>query len=109
MLKPEHISVFVAVVIIMAGFMSSGETSGRQAEFTGRVIDVGGDYVELKRGARELRLEYTADTKFFDIKGAETDKGVIELCQMVKAVYLPIDRTGELAIITIVKEGNCRK
>ncbi|MCU0845160.1 MAG: hypothetical protein MUC76_09575 [Spirochaetes bacterium] len=109
MLKPEHISVFVAVVIIMVGFMSSGETSGRQAEFTGRVIDVGGDYVELKRGARELRLEYTADTKFFDIKGAETDKGVIELCQMVKAVYLPVSRAGQPASIVIIKEGNCRK
>ncbi|HSV95311.1 MAG TPA: hypothetical protein VLM75_00095 [Spirochaetota bacterium] len=112
LLKLEHISMLTTAFIVLAGFMSfseAGDKPGRQSEFTGRVIDVGGSYVELKRGARELRLEYAATTRFFGLDGVETDKNVIELCQVVKAVYQPVNRAGEPASIAVVKEGNCRK
>jgi hypothetical protein len=110
--KPRRLLTLAAAVAVLAGTVflaEAGEKAGRQSEFTGRVIDIGDDYVELKRGAKEIRLGYTAATRFVGPDGAAADKNVIELCQVVKAVYLPIDRTGELAIITIVKEGNCRK
>ncbi len=108
--KPRRLLTLAAAVAVLAVTVflaEAGEEAGRQSEFTGRVIDIGDDYVELKRGAKEIRLGYTEATRFVGPDGAAADKNVIELCQVVKAVYLPIDRTGELAIITIVKEGNC--
>ncbi len=87
----------------------AGEKHGRDTGFTGRVIDAGGNYVELKRGPREIRLTYTDTTKFFGLDGAEADGSAIEICQVVRAVYQPVDRAGKLVSITVLKEGNCRK
>ena len=111
-MKRNRISSLAAALIMLAVFASvsdAGSGKGRNAEFTGRVIEVGEAYVELKRGPKELKLAYTDATKIFAVDGTEAGRDAIELCQTVKAVYRPVDHAGELMSLTILKEGNCRK
>ena len=103
----------VALALLMlaafAGVSYAGGGKGTDAEFTGRVIYLGENHVELKRGPKELRLAYTDATRIFDISGAEADRSAIELCQTVRAVYRSAGGARELLSLSVVGEGNCRK
>ena len=97
---------------MLAAFASVSEAESgneRNAEFTGRVIEVGEGYVELKRGPRELTLAYTDATKIFAVDGTEAGRDAIELCQTVKAVYRSVNSARELVSLSILKESDCRK
>ena len=97
-----------AMVLVFAGrpgdlFSKAGEKS-----FSGRVILVGDDYIELKKNKTEIILYFTAETGYF--LGSEAAlKSHIEICQEASAQYVFRDGRNELVKLVILKNSNCVK
>ncbi len=77
--------------------------------FKGRVIFVSNDYIEVKRGRAELIIHYTDNTVFVAKDGSEKDKKIIEICQVVKALYNKEQNKNLLSKIIVLKESDCIK
>ena len=82
--------------------------SGTVAQFSGLVIHVGNDSIELKKGSKEITLYMTPDTKIL-YKGKEADRRVVSICQKVKAGYMVKDNRKELITLEILRNSYCER
>ncbi|MDY6932610.1 MAG: hypothetical protein SVZ03_00130 [Spirochaetota bacterium] len=91
-------------------FPSTNELISREAKkkiFHGRVICVNSDNIEIKRGKIELILYFTENTRYIKMDKTEGSKGIIEICQEVKAYYIKEKKKNMLVKIVILKNSDC--
>ena len=80
--------------------------SGTVAQFSGLVIHVSNDSIEIKKGNKEITLYMTPDTKIL-YKGKEADRRAVNICQKVKAGYMYKDNRKELVSLEILRKSYC--
>ena len=81
----------------------------KDKSFKGRVIFVSNDYIEVKRGRAELIVHFTDKTIFVAKDGSEKNKEIIEICQVVKALYNKEQNKNILSKVIVLKESDCIK
>ena len=77
--------------------------------FTGRVIFLNNEAIEIKKGGTEITLNFKDGTIFVNMAGEEKNIDIIKLCQNVKAFYTKEGNKNILQKIIVIKESNCVK
>ncbi len=90
---------------LLTGYIGFG--AGMET-FTGRIILIDGDTVEIKKGKREIEFTVTDKTRVVK-NGAEPGIGSLEICQHVTARYTVQGKNVFLESITIIKESDCQR
>jgi RNase P/RNase MRP subunit p29 len=85
------------------------KTAASKAGFYGEIINFTDDYIELKKGSREIILFFDDSTKIFDVNGEEADASGIQLCQMARAYYKKKDGKNILVKLKIADDKGCGK
>ena len=93
-------------LILLAAVLVAAAYSGTVVRFSGLVINVGNDSIEIKKGNKEITLFMTPETKIF-LKGKEADRRAVDICQKVNAGYVIKDGRKELVTLEILRESYC--
>jgi hypothetical protein len=86
-----------------------GRTTTLKTDFYGEIINITNEYIELKKGSREIILLFVDITEIFDVNGEETDASEIQLCQMARAYYKKKDGKNILVKLKIADDKGCGK
>lgn len=102
---------FAVFTLIISSFTFASAVSNKinKKILTARVIFVADNYIELKKGKTEIKVNIAEYTKFISKDGKESDKNIIEVCQYVDAYYNEQSGKKNLDKIVIKKESNCVK
>ncbi len=98
----------VTIIVLLMGSMVFAEKKGANKIYRGRIIHVTDEYIELKWGAGEVVVYFTENTKFLSKSGAEKDRSIIRLCQVVRVYYRIENGKKVLYRIKVIREGSCR-
>lgn len=108
MMKRNCTVLSVTIIVLLMGSMVFAEKKGAYKTYRGRIIHLTDEYVELKWRAGELVFYFTENTRFLSRSGAEKDRSIIRLCQVVRVYYRIEDGKKVLYRIKVLGEGNCR-
>ncbi|MFH0975011.1 MAG: hypothetical protein V1874_04425 [Spirochaetota bacterium] len=100
---------FLIFIISSINFSSAASGKLNAKIFTGRIIFVADNYIELKKGKTEIRVYIAENTKFIARDGKESGKNIIRICQYVEAYYSEESGKMNLDKIIIKKESDCVK
>ncbi len=105
------LAVLTGIMIFSLSFAEekSAEKKSPAETFSGRVIFLDNNSIEIKKGRTEITLNFNDDTVFVDKSGEEKNIDIIKLCQNVKAVYTKEGDKNILQKIKVIKESNCEK
>ncbi len=111
MKKNNFFILFTVLTLIISsiGIASAVSSKLNKKVFSGRVIFVADNYIELKKGKTEIKVKISEYTKFISKDGKESDKNIIAVCQYVDAYYNEQAGTKNLDKIIIKKESDCVK
>jgi hypothetical protein len=99
--------VFIAILFMTLGIFAVSKQSSEKM-FSGRLIYVADNYIELKKGKAEVQVYFADNSKFISKDGKEGAKSILSVCQYVEAYYS--DGTKKiLNKIIIKKESDCIK
>jgi hypothetical protein len=110
-MKKNVIAVFIISLIIVTFISLEVSASAKKTNenfFSGRVIFVADNYIELKKGNTEFVIYFADSSKFISKDGKEGAKNIIRVCQYVEAYYT----NGAKKIlnkIIVKKESDCVK
>jgi hypothetical protein len=111
MMKKNVISMFtVLLTVICFLFYSAFAASLKTSEkfFSGRLIYLADNYIELKKGKAEVLVYFADNTKFISRDGKESMKDILKVCQYIEAYYT--DGTKKILNKIIIKEeSDCVK
>ena len=100
---------FVAMIVFIMFSTLFAEKKGSYKIYRGRIIHIADGYLELKWKDNEVIVYFTENTKFLSKSGAEKDKSIIRLCQVVR-VYYRIEKGRKLLYrIMVLDKGGCGK
>ncbi len=112
----KHVIFMFAVLLMAVSFLSfqarqdsfaaSKQTNGKI--FSGRVIFVADNYIELKKGNTEVTVYFADNTRFISKDGKESAKNIITVCQYIEAYYTDGAKK-ILNKIIVKKESDCDK
>jgi hypothetical protein len=103
--------LFMAVSFLSFQARQDSIAASKQANgkiFSGRVIFVADNYIELKKGNKEVTVYFADNTRFISKDGKENSKSIITVCQYIEAYYTD----GAKKILTkiiVKKESDCDK
>ncbi len=97
------IQTILLTLLLLTGY--SAAAPGEQS-FTGRIILVDGNRVEIKRGRKEITFTMTEKTRVLK-NSAETGRQSLALCQKATARYTVQGKNFLLESISIVRESDC--
>ncbi len=90
---------FTAVILCIAVTVTAGE-------FTGRVIYIKDNLIEVKKKSREMTFNLTAETAVTR-KGEKAEQQDIAVCQVVRVTYKGKGKHRTATGIDIVRESDC--
>ncbi len=101
--------VIAAAVFLIAFINVSSPAKGKKsaASFYGEVVNFTGEYVELKKGKKEMVLYFTDKTVFVSGSEEKAGKELLQPCQMARGYYRVSGGKKELIKLVIVKKGRC--
>jgi hypothetical protein len=100
---------FAAMIVLIVFSTLFAEKKGAYKIYRGRIIHIADGYLELKWQDKEVIFYFTENTKFLSKGGAEKDRSIIRLCQVVR-VYYRIEKGKKLLYrIKVLDEGGCGK
>jgi hypothetical protein len=105
----KKISITFASILIIFLIAITGFSENNLQQFSGRVINLTDEYIEVKKGRTEIILYITDDSKFIAKDGNKAGFDIIEICQYVKADYFKENSKNILDRIVITKESDCIK
>lgn len=100
---------FIAVLFVSLPVLFASSKKTEVKSSTWRVINVYGDYIELKKGQTEISVYFAENTKFIAKDGTEGKKDIIMICQYVDADYRTEGTKKILNKIVVKKESDCVK
>jgi hypothetical protein len=111
MMKKNVISMFAVLLVVFYFLFCSAFAAPREASekiFSGRLIYVADNYIELKKGKAEVLVYFADNTKFISRDGKESAKDILKVCQYIEAYYSDGAKK-ILNKIIIKKESDCVK
>lgn len=96
----------VALFLVMAG--SAGLYSETGYRIKGLIINSSDAFIEVKKGRKEVILHWTENSRILK-EGQQSERGAVNICQKVEAVYVKKDGKKELVSLDILSEGYCTK
>ncbi len=98
----KNIAIIVSLILFLSalGF-------GKEKSFSGRVIYVAKDYIEVKYGKTE-KIFFINDKSVFTKNKASASFSSIEVCQVVKITYTTLDNKMFIGTCEIIKDSDCK-
>lgn len=93
-----------AIAVLFIGACAA--FSAPAAVTQGLVINATADYIEVKKGRKEMALYWTEATAV-TMNGAKADRNAVTICQKVKASYTVKDGRKLLVSLDILKDSYC--
>ncbi len=110
-MKKNVICVFFVLLavfcLLFCGAFAASKKGGDRI-FSGRLIFLSDDYIELKKGKAEVLVYFAENTKYISSDGKESPKNILSVCQYVEAYYTEGAKK-ILNKIIIKKESDCVK
>jgi hypothetical protein len=77
--------------------------------FKGEIINFTDEYIELKKGKKDITLYFSDNSKIISPDGKKAGKDIIAPCQIAKAYYINQDGKKIIVKLKIMKINKCRK
>ncbi len=97
----KKIAIILSLILVFSVIVIAKEKS-----FTGRVIFIGKDYIEVKYGKTEKTF-YVHEKSVF-VKNTNASFADIEPCQVVTIYYTADDNKLFITKCEVIKESDCR-
>lgn len=98
---------FFLVSVLCAGGARNYIYAANTKTVTAVIINITNEYIELKRGLREITVYFDPTTKYANRNGADASRDILELCHLVRATYLVRDNKKMLVRVQLIRQGRC--